>query len=267
MPHRRAVGNAGAGGTGRTGPSARLWGGCAPHAPIPEERALRAARGPPTHPRVFLSVGAEPPRPRRISARGVAFAGAPNSRWRPAPSPLAGEGWGEGCAARQRGEMEPHAPIGSAARERAATARASAAGICFDRDAGYLAGPPHPHPGGGSGPPARPGFFLHVGGCFDRHARIPRRAPTPPTERWRVSRHPLLLPAPPRVEREPDRPRALYRRRAAPRSAGASQRSPGGESWREGESASPTLASSRPYRDDRGEGARRWPAASAPSTA
>ena len=74
MPHRRAVGNAGAGGTGRTGPSARLWGGCAPHAPIPEERALRAARGPPTHPRVFSLWGRSPHAP----------AGSAHAAW---PSP------------------------------------------------------------------------------------------------------------------------------------------------------------------------------------
>ena len=91
MPHLRAVGNAGAGGTGRTGPSARLWG-AAPPTPPSRRSARCAPLGGPTHPPSgFLSVGAEPPRPRRISARGVAFAGAPNSRWRPAPSPLAGE--------------------------------------------------------------------------------------------------------------------------------------------------------------------------------
>ena len=210
MPHRRAVGNAGGRSrAGRSGPLSLVCGGLRPPRPHPGgARAARRSAHPPTL-GCSLCGGSAPTPPPGSPVRPP--------RDRPAPSPLAGEGWGEGCAARQRGEMEPHAPIGSAARSRAATARASAAGICFDRDAGYLARPP---------PPSRrrlrptrpPRILPSCGGCFDRHARIPRRAPTPPTERWRVSRHPSLLPAPPRVEREPDRPRALYRRRAAPRS-------------------------------------------------
>ena len=162
MPHRRAVGNAGAGGTGRTGPSARLWG-AAPPTP-PSRRSARCAplgAHPPTLGFSLCGGGAPTPPPDQRTRRGL-------RRRTELPmasgslAPCGREGGGEGCAARQRGEMEPHAPIGSAARSRAATARASAAGICFDRDAGYLAGPPHPHPGGGR-PPARPGFFLHVG--------------------------------------------------------------------------------------------------------
>ena len=225
MPHRRAVGNAGAGGTGRTGPLSLVCGGAARPTP-PSRRSTRtvvswtrgiprrAAR--PTHPPSdVLSVGAPPPHPRRISARGVAFAGAPNSRWRPAPSPLAGEGGGEGCAACQRGEMEPHAPIGSAARSRAATARASAAGICFDRHARIPRRAPTPPTRRRLRPTRPPRILPSSGGCFDRDAGYLAGPPTPPTERWRVSRHPSLLPAPPRVEREPDCPR-WPRRRAAP---------------------------------------------------
>ena len=49
----------------------------------PSRTSVRCAPLWPTHPPSdVLSVGAAPPRPRRISARGVTFAGAPNSRWR-----------------------------------------------------------------------------------------------------------------------------------------------------------------------------------------
>ena len=49
--------------------------GAAPHAP--SRTSLRCARLWPTHPPSdLLHVGALPPRPRRVSARGVAFAGA-----------------------------------------------------------------------------------------------------------------------------------------------------------------------------------------------
>ena len=51
-----------------------LWG-LRPHAP--SRRSVRCARLWPTHPPSdLLHVGAAPPRPRRVSARGVAFAGA-----------------------------------------------------------------------------------------------------------------------------------------------------------------------------------------------
>ena len=155
MPHRRAVGNAGAGGTGRTGPSARLWGGCAPHAPIPEEHALRAAR--PTHPPSdVLSVGAPPPRPRPDQpVRGLRRRTEPpapsreRAGMRGAPRASAAR-WSRTPRSDRRRENAPRLP------ER--LPRGSASIGTQDTSHG-----PRPHPGGGSGPPARPGFFLHVG--------------------------------------------------------------------------------------------------------
>ena len=97
--------------------------------------------------------------------------------------------------------VEPHAPIGSAAPQRAATARASAAGSCFDRDARMPRRTPTPpsrrstrrlflltrgYPAGRLRPTRPPRIVLSCGGL----------APTPPTERRRVSRIPrcsLLL--------------------------------------------------------------------------
>ena len=43
-------------------------GGCAPHTPIPDEPALRAALGPPTHPRISSLWGLRPHAPTRISS-------------------------------------------------------------------------------------------------------------------------------------------------------------------------------------------------------
>ena len=81
-------------------PSAcRLWGR-RPHAPMPEEHALRAALARP--PSEFRSVGAAPPRPRRV---GSAIAA-------PRPSRVLSVG---GCA--------PHAPIPGEHALRAALAR------------------------------------------------------------------------------------------------------------------------------------------------
>ena len=62
MPHRRAVGNAGAGGTGRTGPLSLVCGGLRP--PRPHPGGARAARrSGPTHPRVFSLWGQSPHAP------------------------------------------------------------------------------------------------------------------------------------------------------------------------------------------------------------
>ena len=101
---------------------------------------------------------------------------------------------GEGSAARQRGEMEPPAPIGSAVPQRAATARASAAGNCFDRDARIPRRPPTPpsrrstrrlllltrgYPAGPLRPTRPPRILLSCGGCFDRTRGYLARPPRP----------------------------------------------------------------------------------------
>ena len=91
-------------------------GGCVPHAPIPEERALRAAR--PTHPpRISFSVGgAAPHAPVGHGARGAGSRAAARlvcGRLRPSRSPP-----GTAHAARIRGQPRvlsgggcaPHAP-------------------------------------------------------------------------------------------------------------------------------------------------------------
>ena len=140
--------------------------------------------------------------------------------------------------------MEPHAPIGSAAPQRAARARASAAGSCFDRDARIprrAPAPPSRTSALRAARPTHPPFtFLSAGAS----------PPHPPPDR-QPEHSPEGGPAPPRVEREPDcprwprgarrpsppalmgrgsrSPRALYTKRAAPRSAGVSQRSPRGQ--------------------------------------
>ena len=150
----------------------------------------------------------------------------------PAPSPLAGEGGGEGSAARQRGEMEPHAPIGSAAPQRAATAGASAAGSCFDRDARIPRRAPTPpsrrntrrlllltrgHPTGPLRPTHPPRILLSCGGCFDRTRGYLAAPPCPrPNDGASLA---SLLPAPPRVAREPDCPRWPRWGRGAPHPA------------------------------------------------
>ena len=63
-------------------------GGCAPHAPIADEHALRAALARP--PAEFLSVGAAPPRPRRVGSATAAPRAGARRLWGAASPPAAG---------------------------------------------------------------------------------------------------------------------------------------------------------------------------------
>ena len=130
-----------------------LWG-LRPHAP--SRTSLRCARLWPTHPPSdFLHVGAPLPRPRRISARGVAFAGAT-------------------CFRGRSGPLAPRVRVGVRA---------------FRRLPGEKAPRAHRSSEGERVSP--------MGGCFDRDARIPRRAPHTPIPDERALRaapaHPPAL--------------------------------------------------------------------------
>ena len=133
--------------------------------------------------------------------------------------------------------MEPPAPIGSAARTRAATARASAAGSCFDRTRGYLAGPPRPRPNDGASLAMPRCSLLLLASRGNRTAldsRAGARRPSPPPSptgdpcETRVSRA-VRLPSPcgrgrgvrgpprPSAARSSRTPRSDRRREHAPR--------------------------------------------------
>ena len=202
-------------GPGAEGSAARLRGEMEPHAP--SRRSVRCAPLWPTHPPSdLLHVGAEPPRPRRVSARGVAFAGATCFRGRSAPSPRGREGVsllcggcaprpipGRACAARGSGPptrpriffmwgRSPHAPAGSAHAAWPSRAQRAFEGVRLPRPEGERAFPPlwglrpTPHPGRacaarGSGPPTRPRIFFMWGRsphapAGSAHAAWPSRA-------------------------------------------------------------------------------------------
>ena len=148
--------------TSPRGRTARLLRGAAPPTPPSRTSALRGSW--PTHPPSdFLSVGAAPPRP-------------PPDRQPPAPSPLAGEGGGEGVRrppddqpsrahrASPAGGCAPHTPIPDerAARlvARPPTLGCSFCGGCAPTPPPGLAAPPAPSPlageGGGEGERAQP---------------------------------------------------------------------------------------------------------------
>ena len=65
---------------GREAESVLSMGGCAPHAPIPDEHALRRGSGPPTHPRIVLPCGGCAPTPPTGWQRPRGPEGAPGAR-------------------------------------------------------------------------------------------------------------------------------------------------------------------------------------------
>ena len=170
-------------------------GGCAPHAP--SRRSTRCARLWPTRPpSEFLSVGAAPPRPRRVgSATAAPRAGACRLWGAAPPRPHPGgarAARGSGPPARPRSfvlwGLRPHAPGGLAAQPRP---RGRARVVYGGRS------PPRPHPGGaraarGSGPPTRPRSFFLWG--RSPHAPGGLAAQSRPRGRARVSA--WLRPAP-----------------------------------------------------------------------
>ena len=220
-------------------PSPSSARGCAPHTPIPEERAhgrvvdardTSQGRSGPTHPPSdFLSVGGSAPTPpARIARRPP--------RGRPAPSP-----WGERAGV--RGD--------SRAPSKAAGAQRRLEGGTISRSVPLLVcgglRSPHPHPGGAcarscrgregylAGPleahPPALGFSFCGGGAPTPPARIARRpprdrpAPSPWGERVGVRGAPSAAGGPcgvsPRPLKPPSRPHAPARiaRPAAARAA------------------------------------------------
>ena len=152
-------------------PRSACCGGCAP-TPHPGASSALRGSGPPTQPSDFLSVGAAPPRPhperraapppdraRAPEAPRVAIAHrqlAPRPLRCP-PSPLAGEGGGEGVRAQPAAAYHAAPAVGAA--------------------------PPTPPSRmsalRGSGPPTRPRIFFHVGAAPPRPHSERRAAPPP----------------------------------------------------------------------------------------
>ena len=106
--------------TSLRGRTARLLRGAAPPTPPSRTSTLRGS-GPPTRPRMFLHVGAAPPRPHpeRRAAPPPDRIAPPTPEAGPAPSPLAGEGGGEGSAAPRAAGRSPEATTNPRGRTRA----------------------------------------------------------------------------------------------------------------------------------------------------
>ena len=94
-------------GSGRS-PRAACGGlrGAAPPTPPPRTSALRGS-GPPTRPRMFFLWGLRPHAPTRSAGLRRRRIVPPTPEAGPAPSPLAGEGGGEGSVAPPRGGAKP----------------------------------------------------------------------------------------------------------------------------------------------------------------